>query len=72
MTELETRILTLVQKLNRKDKQTAMNMIQLMIYCPDFSDAMRAATPAGAIAPPWEVTERLVSEWMAKEGVLCG
>lgn len=72
MTELETQILTLVQKLNSKEKQTAVNMIQLMICCPDFSDAMREATPADAIAPPWEVTEQLVAEWMAKEGALRG
>lgn len=69
MTELETRILTLFQKLDEKDKQTALNMIELIICFPDFSDAMRAATPADAIAPPWEVTEQLVAEWMAKEGV---
>ena len=72
MTELETRILTLFQKLNEKDKQAALNMIELIICCPDFSDAMRAATPADAIAPPWEVTEQLVTKWMAKEGALCG
>lgn len=52
MTELETRILTLFQKLNEKDKQTALNMIELIICCPDFSDAMRAARITAVVVLP--------------------
>ncbi len=69
MTELETRILMLFQKLDRKGQQAAMNMATLMVSCPGFSAALNVATPVGEKTPPWEVTEQLVAEWMAKEGV---
>ena len=72
MTQTETDILTTFQPMNSKDRQTALCLAVLVVTYPDFWDVMMAATPAGEKAQPWEVTERLVSEWMAKEGALCG
>lgn len=71
MTELDSQALAIFRTLSKKDKQTAVNLAMLVVRYPDFSEAIKAATPTGAIAPPWEVTECIVAEWMAKEGALC-
>ncbi len=72
MTQTETQILTTFQQMNSKDRQTALYLAVLVVTYPEFWDVVMEVTPAGEKTPPWEVTERLVAEWMAKEGVLCG
>lgn len=72
MTRTENQILTTFQQMNSKDRQTALCLAVLVVTYPDFWDVMMAATPSGKTAPPWEITERLVAEWMAKGGALCG
>lgn len=59
--------LRLFRKLDTERKQIIINAIGLLVRYPEFGEAVRAATPEGEGSPPWEVTKRLVAEWMAKE-----
>lgn len=67
--EKRAEILRIFDELPPKGRQTFLNLARLLAHCPGFKKAIREATPDGQAAPPLDVTERLVAEWMGKEAL---